>query len=83
VDERGNGVADLELQVGKQTVYTGTSGDLVVSVNRKKRYKLTLGVEDFLTVGCRVVSAPAEVTPGEEPDVIVVARTSANRENPR
>jgi hypothetical protein len=55
----------------------------VVSVNRKKRYKLTLGVEDFLTVGCRVVSAPAEVTPGEEPVVIVVARTSANRENPR
>ena len=28
VDTNGNGVADLELQVGKQTVYTGASGGL-------------------------------------------------------
>jgi hypothetical protein len=81
VDSSGNGVADVELQVGKQTVYIGASGGFAVSMNRKKRYKLTVMVQDFLTTGWRVVSAPAEVTP-EEPVVIVVAR-SANQANPK
>ena len=81
VDESGNGVADMELQVGKQTVYIGARGDFVVSINKRKRYKLTIAVEDFLTVGWRVVSAPAEVTP-EDPVVIVVAR-SVNQANPK
>jgi hypothetical protein len=59
VDERGNGVADVELQVGQQTVYTGATGE----------FELTVG---------RVVTPPAEVTPGE-PVVIVVSRmASAN-----
>jgi hypothetical protein len=50
-------------------------------MNRNKRYKLTVAVEDFLTVGWCVVSAPAEVAPGERV-VVVVARTSASA-NPK
>jgi hypothetical protein len=32
VDESGNGVADLELQVGKQTVYTGATREFELTV---------------------------------------------------
>jgi hypothetical protein len=31
VDSGGNGVADLELQSGKQTVYTGATGGVCVN----------------------------------------------------
>jgi hypothetical protein len=32
VDESANGVADVELQVGKQTVYTGANGEFELTV---------------------------------------------------
>jgi hypothetical protein len=37
VDESGNGVADLELQVGKQTVYTGATGEFELTVRKRNR----------------------------------------------
>jgi hypothetical protein len=38
VDSSGNGVADVELQVGKQTVYTGTNGEFELTVSKRKAY---------------------------------------------
>jgi hypothetical protein len=78
VDEKGGYVEGAYVKIGSQVVYTTRNGEFAVSMNRNKRYKLTVAVEDFLTIGWRVVSAPAEVTPGE-PVTIVVARKSANQ----
>jgi hypothetical protein len=38
VDSNGNGVADLELQVGKQVVYTGANVEFELTVGKRKAY---------------------------------------------
>ena len=78
VDEKGGYVGGACVKIGSQVVYTTRNGNCAVSMNRRKRYTLTVAVEDLLTIGWRVVSAPAEVTPGE-PVTIVVARKSASQ----
>jgi len=38
VDSSGNRVADVELQVGKQTVYTGATGGFELTVGKRRAY---------------------------------------------
>jgi hypothetical protein len=38
VDTSGDAVADVELQVGKQTVYTGATGEFELTVGKRRAY---------------------------------------------
>jgi hypothetical protein len=42
VDESGNGVADVELQVDKQSVYAGATGEFELTVGRRKAYAVVV-----------------------------------------
>ena len=41
VDSGGNGVADVELQVGKQTVYIGAKGEFELTVGKRRAYAVS------------------------------------------
>jgi hypothetical protein len=41
VDRNGNGVADVELQVGKQTVYTGATVEFELTVVKRRPYAVS------------------------------------------
>jgi hypothetical protein len=57
MDSNGNGVADVELQMGKQTVYTGATREFELTVGKRKAYAVV--VERW-----RIVSG-AEIEAGE------------------
>ena len=63
VDESGNGVADVELQVGKQVVYTGANGEFELTVGKRKAYVVS-------AQGWKVVSG-AEIEAGESVTIVV------------
>jgi hypothetical protein len=63
VDSNGNGVADVELQVGKQTVYTGANGEFELTVGKRRAYAVVVE-------GWTIVSG-AEVEPRESVTIVV------------
>jgi hypothetical protein len=63
VDERGNCVAGVELQVGKTMVYTGANGEFELKVRKRKAYPVAVE-------GWKVVSG-AEIAAGESVRIVV------------
>jgi hypothetical protein len=59
----GNGVANVEFRVGKQTVYTGATGEFELMVGKRKAH--VLAVE-----GWKIVSG-AEIEAGETVTIVV------------
>lgn len=57
---------DVELQVGKQTVYTGANGEFELTVSKRKAYAVS-------AEGWRIVSG-AEVEPGEVAAIVIASQ---------
>jgi len=55
-------VADVELQVGKQTVYTGAMGEFELTAGKRKAYAVVVE-------GWRIVSG-AEIYAGESTTIV-------------
>jgi hypothetical protein len=63
VDSSGNDVADVELQVGKQTVFAGATGEFELTVGKRKAYVAS-------AEGWRILSG-TNVEPGESVTIVV------------
>jgi hypothetical protein len=72
-DDLGAAVEGAALRIGKQVVYTDSSGRFMLRFSKRGSYPLSLAPEEFLTNGVyQVVSAPSEVHSESEDNAIDV-----------
>jgi hypothetical protein len=72
-DDLGAAVEGAALRIGKQVVYTDSSGRFMLRFSKRGSYPLSLAPEEFLTNGVyQVVSAPSEVHSESEDNAIEV-----------
>jgi hypothetical protein len=73
LDDLGAAVEGAALRIGKQVVYTDSSGRFMLRFSKRGSYPLSLAPEEFLTNGVyQVVSAPSEVHSESEDNAIEV-----------
>jgi hypothetical protein len=80
-DEAGSPVEGAALDLGGEVVFTNSRGEFLLRVKRPSRYPLKVLPREFLLPGSwEVVTAPIEVTAGEEtraqPTAIILRRSS-------
>jgi hypothetical protein len=77
-DDQGTPVEGAALHIGKEVVYTDSSGRFMARFSRRGPFSLSVAPEEFITNGVfEVVSAPSEVraeTEDAAKDVEVVVR---------
>jgi hypothetical protein len=73
LDDLGAPLEGAALRIGKQVVYTDSSGRFMLRFSKRGSYPLSLAPEEFLTNGVyQVVSAPSEVHSESEDNAIDV-----------
>jgi hypothetical protein len=73
LDDLSTPVEGAALRIGKQVVYTDSSGRFMLRFSKRASFPLSLAPEEFLTNGVyQVVSAPSEVHSESEDNAIDV-----------